>query len=157
MNPANRLPMQLDQILVPFDFSAGAGLAFDEALDLARRYGGKLTLLHAFVLNEQVYPYSAVMTEEEVDEARDAAIGALEEWRDRAEAAGVSIDVRVAPGMPSENIAAVAKEIGADLIVMGTHGRTGLAHVLLGSVTERTLRTAPCPVMAVRPHETPGA
>ncbi|MCP3986702.1 MAG: universal stress protein [bacterium] len=145
--------MKLDTILVPFDFSPCATLAFEEALDLANRYGGKLTLLHAFLLNEQVYPYSAILSQEEVDEARDAATGALEQWRDRAEASGVEIDVRVAPGTPSENITTVAREIGADLIVMGTHGLTGLAHVLLGSVAERTLRTAPCPVMTVRPPD----
>ena len=145
--------MKLDQILVPFDFSACAGVAFDEAVDLASRYQGRLTLLHAFLPNEQVYPYSAILTKEQVTEAREAAMGALEEWRDRAEAAGVEIDVRVGPGTPSEIIGAVALEIGADLIVMGTHGRTGLAHVLLGSVAERTLRTAPCPVLTVRPPD----
>ncbi len=145
--------MKLDHILVPFDFSACAGRAFDQALELAGRYGGRLTLLHAFQLNEQVYPYSAILTHERVEDAREAATRALAEWRDRADAGGVEVDVRVAPGMPSETIVAVAQEIAADLIVMGTHGRTGLGHVMLGSVAERTLRAAPCPVLTVRPPD----
>ena len=76
----------------------------------------------------------------------------LDEWCERARAAGIDADTRTAFGATPTEICAAADELGADLIVIGTHGRGGLSHALLGSVAEKVVRKAPCPVLTVRPQ-----
>lgn len=146
--------MKLDTILVPFDFSAHGVRAFKEGVELALQNGAHLVLLHAFVLNDRVYPYNLFLTEQVIEEARQAVAKSLDEWRERAEAAGVDVEVRLSPAEPTEAIGAVAEELGAGLIVMGSRGLTGLKHLLLGSVAEHTIATAPCPVLVVRALDT---
>jgi nucleotide-binding universal stress UspA family protein len=72
---------------------------------------------------------------------------------DAAAKVGVPVETKVATGIPSEDIARVARELPADLIIMGTHGRAGMSHLLLGSVAEKVVRGAPCPVLTVRKEE----
>ena len=84
---------------------------------------------------------------------REAAAKKLGEWREKAAAEGLSVKDTVTPLFPSEAIANAAKETGADLVVMGTRGLSGLKHILLGSVAERTIRIAPCPVLTVKAGE----
>ena len=79
-----------------------------------------------------------------------AAARRLEEWREKAAADGVEAEARLSANLPSMGITDAATEEKADLIVMGTRGLSGIKHVLLGSVAERTLRTAPCPVLTVK-------
>ncbi len=146
--------MKLDTILVPFDFSAHGVRAFKEGVELALQNQARLVLLHAFVLQDRVYPYNLFLTEEMIEEARQAVSKSLDEWLARAEAAGVEAQVRLSPAEPTEAIGAVAEEIGADLIVMGSRGLTGLKHLLLGSVAQHTIATAPCPVLVVRALDT---
>jgi nucleotide-binding universal stress UspA family protein len=67
--------------------------------------------------------------------------------------AGVAVEARMAHGTPYEEIVKAGKELGADLIVIGTHGRTGMSHFLLGSVAERVVRSAPCPVLTVHQRD----
>ena len=81
---------------------------------------------------------------------RAAAEQQLGVWADKARSEGVETRTSTTPLFPSEAIASTAEEMGADLIVMGTRGLTGLKHVFLGSVAERTLRIAPCPVLTLR-------
>jgi nucleotide-binding universal stress UspA family protein len=81
---------------------------------------------------------------------REAAARKLEGILQRLETEGVDAQLHLCPGYAALAINETAEEVGADLIVMGTRGRSGLAHVLLGSVAERTLRRAPCPVVTVR-------
>src|SRR2546423_1484351 len=76
----------------------------------------------------------------------------LADWCERARAAGVAADRRTAFGATHTEICDAAEAIGADLIVIGTHGRGGLSHALLGSVAEKVVRKAPCPVLTVRPQ-----
>jgi nucleotide-binding universal stress UspA family protein len=86
-------------------------------------------------------------------ECREAAERETKQWAEKAKAAGIEVKTTVTPSAPADAITLAAEETGADLIVMGSRGLTGLKHVLLGSVAERTLRTAPCPVLTVKEND----
>jgi universal stress protein A len=79
--------------------------------------------------------------------------GILQEIADAAAPLGVAVETRIVTGTPVEQILRLAKELAVDLIIMGTHGRTGFSHVFMGSVAETVVRRAPCPVLTVRPRE----
>ena len=145
------------RILVPTDFSATADLALTQARDLAEAFGASLHLLHVFE-----DPYTAAAYAPEVfatisPEYRDAALAdAARQLDERLDAAGrkeLSGTTDLVVGPPAREIVRFAASHGIDLIVMGTHGRSGLAHLLLGSVAERVVRTAPCAVLTVREPE----
>lgn len=144
--------MQLRKILVPIDFSDHAAKALEAAMDLARRFdGATIHLLHCYPINVGgVSPYGIVIPESFDRECREAAAQQLDQWAEKAKAEGLSVECTVTSRFPSEAIALHAEDISADLIVMGTRGLTGLKHVLLGSVAERTLRIAPCPVLTIK-------
>ena len=138
---------------MPTDFSDGSMRAFETAVDLARDSGARLTLFHVHHVPATVFPDVILpMTPDLLRDIEHSAGLVLDRWRDRAIAAGVSADVRTALGGTADEICAAADAIGADLIVIGTHGRGGLSHALLGSVAEKVVRKAPCPVLTVRPH-----
>jgi len=146
--------MSFRKILVPVDFSEHSEKAVEMARELARAFDAKLLLLHCYQVNPgAVSPYGIVLPEGFDREVREAAARRLEEWRDKAGADGVDAEARLSSTFPSMGIADMATEEKADLIVMGTRGLSGLKHVLLGSVAERTLRTAPCPVLTVKGSE----
>jgi universal stress protein A len=145
------------KILLPCDFSQCSEEAAQRALELAERLGGSVTMLHVYL--EPVYPTiegSALMLDRRAIEqsVRDMT-AALEEVRAKHLRRGVPIDVRVVEGTPAEVICRLAAAESYDLIVMGTHGRTGLGHLFLGSVAERVVRTAPCPVLTARAPQPP--
>lgn len=142
--------MPFRQILVPVDFSEPSERAVEVACELAGLSGGCVELLHVCPVDPRVYPLGWVLTEGAERDIRGAGEKALEEWRQRAAGSGVDVTATVLLGIASETISAVARERETDMIVMGTRGRTGLEHVVLGSVAERTLRLAPCPVLTVR-------
>jgi nucleotide-binding universal stress UspA family protein len=145
--------MELHKILVPIDFSEHSKRALDEALDLAKSFGAELHLLHCyetFPIGAAVAPYDYVVPESVARAVREGAQALLSEWSRKAAGAEVKIHEHVTAGPPTVGIVELAKALGADLIVMGTRGRTGLKHVLLGSVAERTIRIAPCPVLTVK-------
>jgi nucleotide-binding universal stress UspA family protein len=138
-------------ILVPVDFSGHSSRALDAAIELAKHFGGKLHLIHVYPIQPiLVAPYEASLPIDIEKNLREPANLRLREWAERAAQAGVAVETMTAADTPAEAIVRRAEDIGADLIVMGTRGLTGLKHVLLGSVTERTLRTAPCPVLTVK-------
>ncbi len=138
-------------ILVPVDFSDYSQAAVDQAVALGKELGAKLHLLHCYQINVGgVSPYGVVLPQNLDREIRDAAQAKLSEWAEKAKAAGLEVETSVTPLFPSEAIASIAEDVGADLVVMGTRGLSGLKHVLLGSVAERTIRTAPCPVLTVK-------
>ena len=138
-------------ILVPMDFSSHSDAALDRAVDFAKAFGAKIHLLHSYAVPVQgVMPYDFAVPDGVWDGIREAAESKLEEFRQTVVSAGVEASSEVSPVMPSEAILAAADEIDADLIVMGTHGYTGIKHVLLGSVAERTIRLAPCSVLTVK-------
>lgn len=146
--------MQIRKILCPVDFSEPAREALHFAVDFARRFDAQVTLLHVFVVPGYAYPEGIVLAGPEVmNEILERIDRALREWRDEAisRAGGaLRIDVESRQGTPWAEIVRKAEEDGYDLVVIGTHGRSGLSHALLGSVAERVVRKAPCPVLTVR-------
>jgi nucleotide-binding universal stress UspA family protein len=154
------------RILVPTDFSATADAALDYARLLAGRFGAALQLLHVL---DDPFVTEGLAAEAYMTEAPVLRSALLRDAQDRlghrvAPLPGVSeiegtprasrVDAEVLFGHGAKTIAEYAAEREADLIVMGTHGRTGVAHLLLGSVAERVVRHAPCPVLTVK-HRTP--
>jgi universal stress protein A len=144
---------QIKRILVPTDFSAASEITLSYAMDLASRYGASLHLLH--VLEES--SFTAAYPDGFFAELPGMRTQMIEEGERRlgeaaARCADATLDVttQVVVGRPARAIVQEAEQMGADLIVMGTHGRTGFAHLMLGSVAEQVLRTAPCPVLTVR-------
>ncbi len=138
-------------ILVPLDFSDHSARAFEMAVALAKALGAKLELLHCYQLNSGgMSPYGMVLPESFDREARLAAAKCLAQWRDKATAEGVETNSSLSAMVPSMAIAETAAELGCDLVVMGTRGLSGIKHVLMGSVAERAIRTAPCPVLTVK-------
>jgi nucleotide-binding universal stress UspA family protein len=139
------------KILVPVDFSTHSARALETAIDLAKTFKAKLHLLHCYSINVgAISPYGLVIPESFDRDIRDAAQRQLAQWQKRATDQKLEAETEVSPIFPSEAIATTAERIGADLIVMGTRGLSGVKHVLLGSVAERTVRIAPCPVLTLK-------
>lgn len=140
-------------LLAPTDFSEPSRHALDVAADLAVVFGAKLTLVHAFEVPGYAYAginYAPVdLVTPLQDAAKDLLARALEATRQKVPAAEAVLRL----GAPWDEVLAVAKETGADLIVMGTHGRSGIKHVLLGSVAEKVVRHSPIPVLTIRTAE----
>ena len=143
------------RILVPTDFSDPADAAFDFAAALAQKLGASLDLLHVvedpyFTTGvfsaERWVPTPAGMREELLTNAQEQ----LRARVNRLEQIGVQRTMKVYTGPAAKAITEYAAAHEIDLIVLGTHGRGGMAHLLLGSVAERVVRTAPCPVLTVR-------
>jgi nucleotide-binding universal stress UspA family protein len=134
-------------ILHPTDFSEHSEFAFRLACALARDYNARLVLLHVALPPIMVYGEGAVALEPgaELEEAKTK----LHELEGRAR--HVRVESQVMEGDPVDMILRAAKETHSDVIVMGTHGRTALARLLLGSVAEMVLRKAPCPVLTAKP------
>lgn len=147
--------MNLSHILVPVDFSPTSDHALDAALDLAKKVGAKVTVVHAYEVPVFGLPDGAfIPSADVVTNIVDASRAALDRTVEAKKGAGVPFETLLKAGAASDVVAETAREVGAGLIVMGTHGRRGLAHALLGSVTEKVLRTAPVPVLTIR-EETP--
>jgi len=141
------------RILVPTDFSSTSTAALEYAREVATRFGGSLHLLH--VADD---PYRAAIAAEvyvpEVEGLRDdivaSALSRLNEQLTPADTKALRATTAAIIGTPAWTIVDYATAQDIDLIVMGTHGRGGMAHLFVGSVAERVLRTAPCPVLTVR-------
>jgi nucleotide-binding universal stress UspA family protein len=138
------------KILVPVDFSEHSARALEHGIALAKQFGSEIELLHSYEVMPIVTFYGVGYPETLDADLRAAATERLAGWRDRVQREGVPVHERVVAGPPAEEIHEWAQELGVDLIVMGTRGLRGLKHVMLGSVAERTLRRAPCPVLTVR-------
>lgn len=137
-----------ETILVPTDGSEGAVAAGEHAVDLARAHDGTLHVL--YVVDVRMSPVSAGMEHGEIADLVDASgERPTAQTVDAAADAGVSATEAVRVGIPHERIREYAAEANADLITMGTHGRTGMSHALLGSVAERVVRTSDVPVLTI--------
>jgi universal stress protein A len=142
------------QIVVPIDFSAHSTAAFEAAVKIAEAFDSKIHLLHCYQIQPGgISPYGIAIPSSYFADIRDAASQQLAEWQEKHVPAGISVAASTMSESPSEAIITVAKEIGADLIVMGTRGLSGFKHIMVGSVAERTVRLAPCPVMTVHAPE----
>lgn len=135
-------------ILYPTDFSTDARPAFEVACALASEGRGRLVVLH--VERPPLATLGGTTGVPPLPNEYDGGRLREELQRIRPVRAGVAVEHRLEYGDPTAVILEVAQEIGADLIVMGTHGRTGLRRLLMGSVAERVVRKAPCPVLTFR-------
>jgi universal stress protein A len=143
--------MTVHHVLVPLDFSTYAEQALDYAIALAQKLQARVTLLHVIqplaIVNVEggLWPTSTFLQDLEAAVTRD-----MEGYLARVTAAGLEGEMVVVHGVPFQEILDTAKARQVDLIIMGTHGRTGLTHVFLGSVAEKVVRLAPCPVLVAR-------
>ena len=146
--------MTAQRLLVPVDCSADANQALAYAIALASILGARVILLHVM----QSPPWGGVDMDVTLPHAYSQFIQHLEAevthrmqaCLERVTAGGLEGEIAVVQGVPFQEILDTAKKQQVDLIIMGTHGRTGLQHVLLGSVAEKVVRLAPCPVLVVR-------
>jgi nucleotide-binding universal stress UspA family protein len=128
----------IERILIPVDFSETAAAAAEYGCDLAARLGARVTLLHVFSPGIVATPDAVFApTPDELRALAHAARAHLLSMAEKLEREGIAIDCLAVEGMPG------------DAIVMGTHGRRGVSHLLLGSVAEQLMRHAPCPVLTV--------
>lgn len=141
-----------EKILVPFDFSGHSQRALETARELAASYGGKLHVLHVIEPVMEPQPYVPVHYRPEGFDLPQLMSRVKEDLGPIVAeiAGGVSYEIGVDEGNPAWCIAETADKVGADLIVIATHGRTGLGRFFLGSVTERVVRTARCPVLTLK-------
>jgi nucleotide-binding universal stress UspA family protein len=141
------------RILCPLDFSRFSHHALEQAVELAREFGAEISAVHVFEVAPVLdHVPAGVMTLEPVrlPAAERAALTAeLRDFTSEVEAGGVILQTVIAEGDPVATIVRRATDWPADLIVMGTHGRSGFERLLLGSVAEKVLRKAPCPVLTV--------
>ena len=143
--------MPAQHILVPIDFSPDADTALTQAMALALALDARLTLLHVIHMMPltvgEVPPFhlDAYMEELENDAQQQMQI-----TLQRVHRAGLQGDSAIVHGVPFDTIVDMARDEKVDMIVMGTHGRTGLPHALMGSVAEKVVRLAPCPVLVSR-------
>lgn len=141
---------QFRKILVPVDFSETSNFALDYAIDMATKLGASVTVMHAFELPIYGFPDDALVASAEVAPGIvNGSTQALAATLADRKKSGVTLESALRQGPADKEIVDLARLAGADLIVMGTHGRRGLARALLGSVAEKVVRTAPCPVLTV--------
>ena len=142
----------IKKILVPVDFSTHSAEALRMAADLARRYEASLELLHVFQTLTYALPEGYVLpSSEEIAKIMDQFQLQLDAAKRSALDLGApAVDTALLQGGVATEIVRFAKDRACDLIVMGTHGRTGVKHLLIGSVAEYIVRVAPCPVLTVR-------
>ncbi|MEW6324872.1 MAG: universal stress protein [Nitrospirota bacterium] len=138
----------IKRILVPVDFTEFSQRAADYAAMLARRFRASVRLVHAV----EPFTYDVTDTVQVINHYQaliTIADRLMKNLRDRIGKRGVAVTSVILKGSPALQVVAEAKRRRVDLIVMGTHGRTGLEHLVLGSVAERVVRLAPCPVLTV--------
>ncbi len=147
--------LEINRILVPTDFGEAADAALDYGITLAAHFDAELTLLHVADELSATYlgaeGYVPDLSGMQMELETTAGKRANERLR---RATGVrTMHVVRSSNAPAQTIVDYATESGADLIVIGTHGRSGVPRLLMGSVAERVVRTAPCPVLTVHNHE----
>jgi universal stress protein A len=145
--------MAIRHILAPTDFSERATQAVTAAFELVQTFGAKLTVLHvveppSYLVDSHASAHQGPVL---LKALKEQAGRELEHFLSQVPGAQVEIMRRVTVGAPYQRITETATSEPVDLIVMATHGRTGLKHLLLGSVAERVVRLAPCPVLTIRP------
>jgi nucleotide-binding universal stress UspA family protein len=141
----------ISKILVAVDFSENSARALEAAIDYAKKFGATIDIVHAFNIPiPAVYPYEVAVPDSLITEGRQIAKQKLAADKEEVEKAGIAAETRLAEAPAAGAIVRVAEELGSDLLVMGTRGNTGLKHIVLGSVAERTLRHSPCSVLIVK-------
>ena len=146
--------VNIKNILCPIDYSVYSEMALKYAIEFAEKYQAKLYLVH--VLDIRVYDINDpdlynvnIVDEETINKLRERLLKCVNEDTKSK----ISVAAIIIQGVPFAEIIRTAKELKIDLIVLGTHGRTGLSHALMGSVAEKVVRKAPCPVLTIRHPE----
>jgi nucleotide-binding universal stress UspA family protein len=140
-------------ILCPVDFSEASKQSFQTAVDLATRLNAEIRVIHVYQLPASALPDGVLETPTDLEAVLEERIQKrLDAFVAENVTEGTNVTTGLCEGVPYVEITEAAEEIDADMIVIGTHGRTGLAHLLLGSVAERVLRTSDIPVLTVRQH-----
>jgi nucleotide-binding universal stress UspA family protein len=145
--------LRMKTILVAVDFSDSSEAALAYAVELAKPLGARLVVMHSYELPVYGFPDGALVASVEVatrimEGAQTGLEGMVERYKGEAQ-----LDTIVRQGVPWEEVRAVAEEVNADLIVIGTHGRKGIARALLGSVAEKILRTSTRPVLTIHAND----
>ena len=144
------------RILVPTDFSDYSDNALRYAIDIARQYGAKVLLLHVIDENIQQCTFEYCLTDDVMKQIeQESKIRTAEKFREEINRLGentsdVAIESIVKRGIPYDEILREQVEKNIDLIVIASHGRTGISRILIGSVAEKVMREAKCPVMLLR-------
>jgi nucleotide-binding universal stress UspA family protein len=148
------MSIEIRRILVPLDFSHHAEAILEWGAHLAKEHGSQVILVHAYHLPVEFQQLEgAYLPPDFWTNVKTEAQQVLERHAERLRAQGIAVETVVREGYPATVIQEEAEERRADLIVIGTRGLTGLKHLLLGSVAERVVQKAPCPVLTVK---TPG-
>lgn len=146
--------IEIKTILVPVDFSDHSTKALHTAIDLAKTMGASIHLTHVLHFPVQVAAPGQIEIPQDLwSQIRDSAARKLDKTSKTVSSEGVTVETHLTEGANAHAIVELAEKLGADLIVMGTRGLSGLKHVMLGSVAERTVRMAHCPVMTVKAEE----
>ena len=152
-----QITMQIRSILLPTDFSDCGNYALSYAASLARTFGASIICVHVIEPMVPTVGYSG-MTEplpiaDITDQLEDSAERELPKLAEREEVAGLKVEEMIVHGEAASEIVRVAKERNVDLIVVSSHGRTGLGRILFGSTAEAVVRHASCPVLVVKPSQ----
>ena len=145
------MTIAIQHILVPLDFSDHAAPVLEWVTHLAKQHGARVTLLHAYHLPVEFQQLEGAYLPPDFwsnvkAEAEQSLSGLARDLKER----GLEVEQLVREGYPASVIVDEAESQGADLIVIGTHGHSGLKHMLLGSIAERVVQKAPCPVLTVK-------
>jgi universal stress protein A len=148
------MTIRIQKILLPTDFSEYSAAAMKYACELATKFDAELHILHTLETHLTSTPEfgMGLALPKYMSESRAAAEKSLAGFLDPKWSDGRTVIHAVVEGSPKVEIIQYARKHNIDLIVLATHGRTGLPHVLMGSVAESVVRTAPCPVLTVRPE-----
>ena len=149
------MKISITKVLCPVDFSNCSDHALQYAVALAQTYHADLLLLHVVIPPMSSLPGDPMISEvvQDQQELEIACTARLEETTSPIRELGINVQSCIVNGIPFAEIIRVAREETADIIVIGTHGRSGLKHLLIGSSAERVVRKAPCPVLTVKHPE----
>lgn len=139
------------KILCPVDFSQFSQEVVDYAVDLAIKYGAELHIIHVIPNMTYFTPYESFLTPENLVAIEKHIQDQVENDFEKVLKQNVPAKKVIRTGVPFVEIIDYAKSESIDLIVMGTHGRSGIEHILIGNVAEKVVRKSPCPVMTIRP------
>ena len=150
------MEIHVQRILVPVDFSENAAPVLEWAAHLAKEHHSRITLLHVYHLPVEFQQLEgAYLPPDFWSNVKGEAEQQLGRYAESLRGRGLEVDALVREGYPATVIVDEAENLSADLIVIGTRGQSGLKHLLLGSIAERVVQKAPCPVLTVKAPETP--
>jgi nucleotide-binding universal stress UspA family protein len=145
------VPIDVQRILVPLDFSENSQAVLEWAAHLAEEHGSRVLLLHAYHLPVEFQQLEgAYLPDDFWANVKSETEQTLARYADQLRARGLTVETHAREGYPATVIEEEAQRLEADLIVIGTRGLSGLKHLLLGSIAERVVQHAPCPVLTVK-------